>query len=344
MKRLGYLLLLILIVFSGCGKSKKKTNNQMPYIPGTQNQMYSSTLPNSGGNAGEIEIVIPKKIWDRAVGDSIFNYLTQPFPALPQDEPFFSVLQIDPYAFQSLYLQHRNILIINIGKQYKPLWRIEKNKWAYNQLVITLQAPDTSAFYKVFDRVKPWLLDTLHKYTIRRFQASYYDFLNDEAIGTLEKKFHIFLLIPGPYKIDVLKKNFAWISLETMKTSQEILVYVTPYHSKSDFSLKNILRRRDSVTRLNVPGPVEGSYAEVEYLYPANYKVVNQYGHYAVLVRGLWKTHGAFLGGPFVSLSVLDQKRHRIVTVDGFVYAGKLDKKMYLWEVESIVRSLRILD
>jgi hypothetical protein len=108
--------------------------------------------------------------------------------------------------------------------------------------------------------------------------------------------------------------------------------------------IKNIIKRRDSVAQLNVPGPSKGSYMQTEHLYPIIAQPYPVDGHYGILIRGLWKTHGDFMGGPFVSLSVIDEKRGRIVTVDGFVYAGKQDKKLYLWQVEAIVRSLKILE
>jgi len=71
---------------------------------------------------------------------------------------------------------------------------------------------------------------------------------------------------------------------------------------------------------------------------------INLNGEYAFVIRGLWHTKNYFMGGPFVSITTLDKDRNRIVTVETFVYAGKQRKKLYLWQVESIIKTLKILN
>ncbi len=344
MKRFSiFLLISVLLLTFSCKNNTEKKSFKEPKVKGSENHMYTG-LRNSGGNAGEIEIVINKKLWNSAVGDTIFNFFAQPFPALPQDEPFFKMLQIAPNAFANIYKEHRTIMFINIGKSYPRGWKIEHNRWAYNQIVVTFQAPDTTQFYDLFRKTRQRVLDTLYLEELHRYQAAFYNFRNKEVIDRIKEKFNIYLLIPSAYSLDVDKNNFAWIARETAVSSQGILIYTRPYTSRKNFSIKSITNLRDTITKYHVPGPQEGSYMQIERLYPIQSQVLTIDGHYAVLIRGLWKTHGAFLGGPFVNLSVLDQKRNRIVVVDGFAYAGKLDKKLYLWQVEAIIRTLKILD
>ncbi len=340
-KNIILFLISLLIILSACHKTNKSTSEKKPYD--TKNRVFAYK-PNSGGNAGEVEVVIPKKLWDDKVGDTIFNILTQPFPGLPQIEPFYKPLQVDPQNFQNIYKEHRNIIIVKIGDKYKRGWLIQHDIWAANQLVITYQAPNEQQFIELFTKTSKRLLDTLYLADLHRYQAAYEDYLNKPLINELEKLYHISLVVPNTYTLDVKKKNFAWLSRETAKTGQEIIIYFTPYKSVHDFDLKNIIRRRDSVAKLNVPGPDKGTYMQTEPLYPPQYEKTYINGHFAVVVRGLWKTHGAFMGGPFVNISVLDQKRNRIITLDGFVYAGKQNKKLYLWQVEAILRSIKILD
>ncbi len=343
LKTIFYITFGLIFIFASCNKNKQSTQTQLKQQYDSKNRLYSSK-PNSGGSAGEVEVVIPKKLWDGPVGDTIFYTLAQPFPALPQDEPFFKSRQVDPQNFQNIYKQHRNILIVRIGQQYKRGWKIENDVWAANQLVITYQAPNDQEFFDLFHKTSKRLLDTLYSMELRRYASAFAKYQNKKDMEEIEKLYHISLLIPDSYHLYVKKKNFAWISRETSKTSQDILIYIIPYKSKSDFDVNTIIRRRDSIAQLHVPGPSEGSYMQTEHLYPITSEVLKIDGHYAVLVRGLWKTHGDFLGGPFVSLSILDQKHDRIVTLDGFVYAGKLDKKLYLWQVESLIRTVKILD
>jgi len=61
-------------------------------------------------------------------------------------------------------------------------------------------------------------------------------------------------------------------------------------------------------------------------------------------IRGLWRVENAFMGGPFVSLSTVDETRNRVVTVEGFVYAPKADKRNLMRQVEAVVYSLQIME
>ena len=50
------------------------------------------------------------------------------------------------------------------------------------------------------------------------------------------------------------------------------------------------------------------------------------------------------MGGPFVSITKYDEKHGRIVTVDGYVYAGKKDKRNYMRQVEAIMSTLSFIE
>ena len=43
------------------------------------------------------------------------------------------------------------------------------------------------------------------------------------------------------------------------------------------------------------------------------------------------------MGGPFVSYSTLDEATGRVLTIDGYVYSPKLDKRNFMREVEHLV-------
>jgi hypothetical protein len=50
-------------------------------------------------------------------------------------------------------------------------------------------------------------------------------------------------------------------------------------------------------------------------------------GNYVREMRGLWEVKVDFMGGPFISWTMVDEKRNRIVTAFGFVYAPKIGKR-----------------
>ena len=54
-------------------------------------------------------------------------------------------------------------------------------------------------------------------------------------------------------------------------------------------------------------------------------------------LRGFWDVENDFMGGPFVSYSTLDEATGRVLTIDGYVYSPKLDKRNFMREVEHLV-------
>jgi hypothetical protein len=65
-----------------------------------------------------------------------------------------------------------------------------------------------------------------------------------------------------------------------------------------------------------------------------------QYGE----LRGLWELVNDFMGGPFVSRSYVDANRRRIVTVEGYVYAPRFEKRDYIRRVLGIINTFSLND
>ena len=62
---------------------------------------------------------------------------------------------------------------------------------------------------------------------------------------------------------------------------------------------------------------------------------------YAVESRGLWRLFGDFMGGPFVSYTLLSPDGTQLVDITGFVYCPRFDKRDYLMQVDGICRSIK---
>jgi hypothetical protein len=64
---------------------------------------------------------------------------------------------------------------------------------------------------------------------------------------------------------------------------------------------------------------------------------------YTFEMRGLWKVENEFMGGPFISYSVLDQEKSKILHLYGFVYAPKLNKRNYIRQLDAILRTAKLI-
>jgi hypothetical protein len=62
-------------------------------------------------------------------------------------------------------------------------------------------------------------------------------------------------------------------------------------------------------------------------------------------MQGLWKMQDGYaMGGPFISLIQLDEKRNKIITVEGFVFAPAHEKRELMRQLEAILYSIEILE
>ena len=47
-----------------------------------------------------------------------------------------------------------------------------------------------------------------------------------------------------------------------------------------------------------------------------------------------------FMGGPYINYSMVDEKRNRVICIDGYVYCPKFDKREYLREQEALIKTI----
>ena len=307
----------------------------------------TAIMKNATGKPGEIVVVIPKATWEGAVGDTIFHFLAQPQADLPKEEPVLNVVHIPPEAFGEIFQTSRNILLTKIDPSVKePSMIIQRNVWSKPQLIVSVQAPDEKSFIDYFAKQGNNIVGIFVKGERDRLMAMYADrkFRNVAVANQMEKEHHFTINVPKGFAVAVDTMNFVWIRYETPEISQDIIAYWYPYTSDSTFTEKYLLDKRDSVLKKDVPGPDPGTYMMTERQLPVLFHAFKLNGNYTVMMRGLWKVHGDFMGGPFVSLTTLDPIRGRVLTLEGFVYAPKYDKRDLLRQVEAMIYSVRFPD
>jgi len=93
-----------------------------------------------------------------------------------------------------------------------------------------------------------------------------------------------------------------------------------------------------------VPGGQPGSYMAIEFEAPIHSKTFEHKGNFVREIKGLWEMEGGFMGGPFVSWTMVDEKRDRLVTAFGFVFAPKYEKRNHIRKIESLIRTIEFPD
>lgn len=297
------------------------------------------------GRPGATIVVLANGYWEGKVGDTISRYLSQPQLGLPQEEPILTITNVPPSVFKT-FQTTRNIVVARILPSVtKPSVTIQYDVWAKPQVVVTVEASDEPGFIKIFAEKSNLIIAAILRAEKMRLISLYSQTkYKDEYISkTLIDKHNFDLSVPRGYDLVKDSSDFVWIRYESPLTSQGIFAYWYPYVSDSAFTTNNLLHKRDSVLRLNVPGALPGSYMTTDKRF-ITAQTFKNHGNYSVEIRGLWKVEGDFMGGPFVSLTTLDLARQRVLTVEGNLYSPNDNKRDYLRQVEAIIYSLSFPD
>lgn len=309
-------------------------------------------LPRHSGESGEVLVVMSENLWMGPPGDSLRAVFESYIPNLPQAEPRFSLLQFTPPQLSNMLNQHRNIVQINIGAEVADNQGVNltRDKWSNHQLVYTANSADLQTFYLQLRNEFSAIAKQIDITEIERLKANYQRNFNEQISQTISEKFGISIRMPLDAEIAKSADDFLWIKRERLKylgneaheIVQGFFIYKYPYTSDSAFTQAEILARHDSVLQKHVPGPQPNTYMTTEYRYPpvSQAEMIND--KYVFVTRGLWRTENYFMGGPFITYTTTNKNGGEIITISGFVFAPKFDKREYIREVEALLRTLTV--
>lgn len=301
--------------------------------------------PNVSGGAFEVLLVIDEDVYRTPGGKAMFDVLNDPVPHLPQPEPMFKMSRLQTSMFDNLLKTTRNIVFVQIDstKFTTPKIHLSRNRWAKTQAIADVVAPNTSELQTLLENDGHHIQEYFVKAERERMMAYYKSNMNKEAALKANKIFGCNIAVPTSLNKYETGENFLWMTNGNIAgVRQDIIIYSVPYISENQLTHEAILARRDSVLKVNVSGGIEGSYMGTEMRYePPTTEFINHRKAWAAETRGLWKMFkGESMGGPFVSLTRIDELNQRIVTVEGFVFAPGKDKRNALRQMDAMVYSL----
>lgn len=318
----------------------------------TETDEQQVTKRGSSGKTLELMIVTDKNLYTGVVEqvcDSLF--FSQRIGQLRPD-PTFSRVIIPPSSFnsQDMFRVHRNIIMIDIkpdnpNKVYRHI-----DRWASPQVIYDFAAKDAHSFDSMLCRCYAKILDDIYKAEHIRIEKAYNGMAGVEVMKTIEKHFGFHLTFSNEFNIYKRTSDFAWVMKRTKDYDISILIKKEPYRSLRSFDEDIILNGLDDMCKNNIPGPAEGSYMGLEReQFPIEYNKVTLADQYCIETRGLWRTFGDFMGGPYVSYTLTSPDKKELITLMGFVYSPRTDAPQInhrdlLMQCESICYSLRFSD
>ena len=300
--------------------------------------------PVATGNAGEILVVLNNDIWNTEPGDSLKAIFHQYCPHFPMEEYLFDLVQIPQEQFIELNKRHRNVIYPIISKDVSnAAITITMDKYAKNQMYVKIAAPDQASFIKLLDENRSNLVALFIKADRDRWLFYYEKYQIKGIREAIEEKHHVSFVVPKSYSLDVNTDDFVWISFENHSASIGLIVYHYPFTDTNTFTLDYLIKKRNEVLKANIPGERAGSYMTTETKWDTpTYQAITHKGNYTAYIRGMWKMHGDFMGGPFVSYTKADTIRKQIITVEGFVYNPNQEMRNEIRKLETILYTMEI--
>ena len=309
-------------------------------LMGCKGKRHAQLLPNVSGKAGEIVVVIDKESWEGNVGGVLRSLLACDTPYLAQREPLFSLTNVPPGSFNNMFRIHRNIVILNVNPQNQTTGMVYKrNQWAQPQAVAQINAHDEAGALEILSEAGQQLPEFFEQAERDRIIANAVLYEEISLRPAVEQLTGGIIHFPSGYKLRKATDDFLWIADEKQYTNQTVLVYRYPALAEDNFTLENIILRRNEVMKANVPGMFDGTYMITSEAVLPTLRSLKYHGIDFMETRGFWEVEGDFMGGPFVSHSFYSQDGADIIVLEAFVYAPKYDKRQYLRQVESLLYS-----
>jgi hypothetical protein len=309
----------------------------------TQGGMAGKIMPNITGGTGEVLVVMDQFNWNNSLGELLQDILKEEYPGLPQSEPYFDVIQVTAASFDGFYQFHRSIVLTTISSELEPRIRYRENVWAKPQILVQLEAPTSTALKELISENEDQIKGFLAQYDRNRLMNVYKESKDPAIQEEIATHHQIQLAIPRGYNLDFSKDDYTSVSIEAPDLSQVVQIYEYPASGPEDLTVAKIIEERNNFTKTYVKGPREGSYMTISKMYrPIAYDLRNN-GMDVIELRGLWELENGYMGGPFVSHSVYDAARNRIVTVDGYIYHPNQKKRVLMRQLEAIIYSMEIM-
>ena len=297
-------------------------------------------LSSSSGNINSLSVVADNDLWASRIGDEIRDVFSAEVIGLPQQEPLFTMRQIPPMVFTDFATKNRTVL--KIERDSFANTKILKNVYATPQTVVVISGNSAKEIIgeikKNAERIILTFKSTEIKEQQRRMGKSLFE---DKSI---ENALGLTINMSSAYRIAKQDENFFWLRRDIKNGDANLMIYQTSLDAVSDGenAINDIIKMRDSIGKIHIPGPIEGSYMITEEAYTPFLNTTIIDNKPAFETKSTWEVKDAFMAGPFVNYAVKDEVNNRLIVLEGFVFAPSTAKRDYIFELEAIIRSLKI--
>ena len=292
--------------------------------------------PDSSGNINTVNVVMTKTNWEGDLGKKVRSSLGETYEGLPIDEPQFSFKYLEPKIFNGFARHSRNI--IQFVKDSVAKFNLYSDLYARPQVVAKIHGADSEEMMFFLEQneklIKGVFVENEIKEKSRRISKS----LSTER--NIQNRFEVQIKYPSAYKVVKDTANFIWVQKRISKGHLNLIVYSIPIKIFDKNISKSIIGLRDSIGKTHIPGRLKGSYMITEKAYKPYFYKTQLLGGASYLTKGTWEVANDYMAGPFINYLTSDTLRKRWIAIEGFVFAPSTSKRDYMFELETIIKSV----
>lgn len=303
-----------------------------------------TVIPSASGRPYDVLVLMDFGMCQRPVGQALIDsVLHMPVPGIPQEEYSFDVSHWNPDSLDHILKLTRNVVAVDINPQMYTHTKLKfmRNKYAMNQIWVTLQSPSEDSLAVYCLKYKKYLVDFLVKTEMNRQIADMRHKHSDMAGQLAKNLFGCQILAPEELNKSKKGEKFFWTSGEMGAGLVNLCMYSYPYTGPESFTKFAVLHKRDSVMYHNIPGAEPGMYMKTDTLF-TDCRPTAVHGAYAFESRGLWYVENDYMGGPFISLARVDTTRNEVIVAEGFVYSPEGMKRRLIRRLEASLYTLML--
>jgi len=280
----------------------------------------SKILPKSSGSVSEVLFVVDDSLWDKYIGNIVYDIFGKEILGVSRPEPSFNILQINNSEFSSLFKTHQNIVLISEDSSFN----IVNDNWAKNQMVAQLGynghverfKSDCVKLYNLFYDKE---LVTLRKSILQRYNYDY--------TQIIKREFNIDVVISSEYSLVLDSTGIVWFTYNPQNKEEIKNILVFSINDSQEGLNDSILSKSNKILSTYLKGSKDNSYVKLE----SRYTPVMYRGSY----RGMWKLQNGFMGGPIIIKPYF--MNDKVVIVASLIFAPQSSKRKYIKEIESIL-------
>lgn len=330
----------------------------------------TKNIPSASGLPGDLYVVMDSLQWRGPVGKKVDSIFSAEMPGLPRKEAIFKVRWVDPRKFNYILKQMRNLIFVMTLDQHsaggftvqklftsESIDKIRSNPldfsrtsfdvFARGQAVLFLYGKDEKTLLQNFQANSAQLVNFFNQKEKERMTKSLFKAGQVKGVSEiLNKELQCDLKIPFGYKLAEKTKDFLWVRQINPRDDKDIFITRKPYISQQDFKKENLIRFRDDICRKHLfedPG-VPDSYLVTETTVPwipVTADTVNFNGHFAMQLRGIWRTNTLGMGGPFQGYALVDESTQQFYYLEGFTFSPGKGQREIMRELETILYTFK---